>query len=344
MARLERLAQRLERGPRELGELVEEENAVVGEGDLTRPRHVPAADQAGGRDRVVGSPERTLGRKPAVAKPDHALDTRDLDRLFVRRRRQDPRHAPREHRLADARWADHEDVVAAGGRDLERSPRVGLAAHVRQVRAVLRALRRRRGARRRRAPPPREQVDHPAHARNAQDLEALHQRRLGRVLDRDDQALEGGTARSLGDSDRARYRAERAAQRELAAQGDRREAVARDLIGRREEGDREREVEARARLAQVGRGEVCGYPLERELESRVLQRGAHTLARLAHRRIGQPDDGEHGEASPRVDLDGDLPALDSLDGEGGDTGEHEATLRRRDRHVGYVCDDPATAW
>ena len=57
---LQRLAQRLERCARELAELVEEEDAVVGEGGLARRRSAAAAHQAGRGDRVVWRAERAL--------------------------------------------------------------------------------------------------------------------------------------------------------------------------------------------------------------------------------------------------------------------------------------------
>ncbi len=47
VAVLERLAERLERVAAELGQLVEEEHAVVREADLARTRERPAADQPG---------------------------------------------------------------------------------------------------------------------------------------------------------------------------------------------------------------------------------------------------------------------------------------------------------
>ena len=47
----------------------------------------------------------------------------------------DPGQSPGEHGLPRARWADHQEVVAAGGGDLESALGVLLAAHVGQVRA-----------------------------------------------------------------------------------------------------------------------------------------------------------------------------------------------------------------
>ena len=58
VAVLERLAQRFEARAGELRELVQEQDAAVGERRLARLRRVRAADEAGGGDRVVRRAER----------------------------------------------------------------------------------------------------------------------------------------------------------------------------------------------------------------------------------------------------------------------------------------------
>ena len=65
---LERLAQRLERAAPELGQLVEEEHAVVGERDLARARRVAAADQAR-RSRSCGAGRETDAGRRSPAPP-----------------------------------------------------------------------------------------------------------------------------------------------------------------------------------------------------------------------------------------------------------------------------------
>ena len=130
---LERLPERLERRPRELGELVEEEHAAVGERDLPWARRRAAADEPGGEIVWCGARNGRSAASRAVAEPGDAVDPRDLDRLLERRRRQDAGEPPREHRLAGSGRPDHQQVVAAGGRDLERAPRVLLPAHVGEV-------------------------------------------------------------------------------------------------------------------------------------------------------------------------------------------------------------------
>ena len=67
VAVLERLAQRLEARARELRELVEEQHAAVRERRLARLRRVGAADEPGGRDRVVRRAERPRGDQARAA-------------------------------------------------------------------------------------------------------------------------------------------------------------------------------------------------------------------------------------------------------------------------------------
>ena len=59
----ERLAQRLERVPGELGQLVEKKDAVVGEADLSRSEIDAAPHERGPGGRVMRSPERPCRRQ-----------------------------------------------------------------------------------------------------------------------------------------------------------------------------------------------------------------------------------------------------------------------------------------
>ena len=79
---LERLAQRLERRPGELGELVEEEHAVVGERRLPRRRR-RRRRRRGRRPRSCGAARGTGAGRPARRSCWPAIDceARDLDRL-----------------------------------------------------------------------------------------------------------------------------------------------------------------------------------------------------------------------------------------------------------------------
>ncbi len=62
-----------------------------------------------------------------------ALDHRDFERFACVERRQQAGQARGEHRLAGARRADHQKIVAAGGCDLERALGRLLALHIAQV-------------------------------------------------------------------------------------------------------------------------------------------------------------------------------------------------------------------
>ena len=107
-----------------------------------------AADERRRRRAVVRRAER---RSPDRARPgtQHAgrrVHARHLERRLLVERRQQPRQPPREHRLAHARRADHEHVVAAHRGQLERAARERLAAHVGEIGPV--GARRRPGRRR----------------------------------------------------------------------------------------------------------------------------------------------------------------------------------------------------
>ncbi len=133
-----------------------------------------------------------------------------------------------------------------------------------------------------------------------------------------------------------------AAEGELPAHRSALEGVGRDLPAGHEDADGDRQVEPRARLAERGGREVRGEALERKVEAGVQQGGAYPLARLSHRRVGQADERERGQPRPDVDLDGDLPALDALEREGGDAGEHWPKLWGADARLGAIGTGPAT--
>ena len=63
----ERLAQDLQCGAGELGELVEEEDAAVGERDLAGDGVLSAAEEADGGDGVVGGAEGAAGDEASAA-------------------------------------------------------------------------------------------------------------------------------------------------------------------------------------------------------------------------------------------------------------------------------------
>ena len=149
-----------------------------------------------------------------------------------------------------------------------------------------------------------------------------HQRRLAGAGPGQQQPRQPVAARALGDRERAAHRADLAGQRQLADHRAAVDGVVVDLAAGDEQRDRQRQVEARADLAQVGRREVHGDAPQRELEARVHQRRPHALTRLADRLVGEPDDRERRQALADVRLDPHAAAGHAVHGEGGDPGDH----------------------
>ena len=133
---LERLAQHLEHVAAELEHLVEEQHAVMREADLAGPRLRPAADQRGVRDRVMRRAKRPLddrARAPGGSRPATewtAVTSSASSKVSGGR-------IPATRRaiivFPGAGRPDEQEIVAAGGGDLERAAREQLAADVREV-------------------------------------------------------------------------------------------------------------------------------------------------------------------------------------------------------------------
>ena len=115
----------------EFGEFVEEEHAVVRQADFARARDAAAADQPGAADGVVRRAEGAVAHE-AAAVGEHAgdgVDFGDVQRLLQRERREHGGQAAGDERFAAAGRADHQHVVPAGGRHLQRALHVLLAFH-----------------------------------------------------------------------------------------------------------------------------------------------------------------------------------------------------------------------
>ena len=111
-ALLEGLAERLQDVRRELGQLVEEEDALVRERDLARDDGPPSPDQACERHGVVRRPEGAYaGGDLLDALARHRVDEHGLLSLPLREGRKDGREPACEHGLAGARRPNHEQAV-----------------------------------------------------------------------------------------------------------------------------------------------------------------------------------------------------------------------------------------
>jgi hypothetical protein len=251
-----------------------------------------------------------------------------LERLVVGHRRQQPGQPLREHRLAAARRAGQQQPVAAGRGDLQGPARARLAADVGEVgtgrkpRAVF-------------GPPGGpDRIDareRPARGDRRPDL--AQRRGRARPLERGRRGFGGARcrehqspARCLApdrerEHQRAAHRPQRPGQRQLAHQFVAVEHVRRRAGRRREDADRNRQVEAPGPLGQIGRREVHGDPARREVEAAVQQRGADPLAALADLGVGQPHDVERRQPVGQVDLDRDRRRIDADQAAAVDDGE-----------------------
>ncbi len=302
---------------------------MVGEARLARRRPRAAADQPGGRDRVVRRAEGPPGDQPAaVVAPGDAVDARHLQRLLSGQRRQDARQAPREHRLADPRRALEEQVVTARRRDLHGVHGLGLAGDVAEVGASCGLglpQPRAPGARRARSPsssstasrrPAAGTTSSPStSAASADDSPGRSGRRARRAARLPPRPASPGPARisppresspwTAQDSRRASETCPLAARTPRASARSKPGPILRRYAG--------------ARLA-VMRPFGKSKP-ELRMADRTRSRASRTAvsARPTMRNAGRP--GAH------VDLDRDAAGVEPVDGEGGDASEHAADGR-----------------
>ena len=97
-----------------------------------------------------------------------------------------------------------------------------------------------------------------------------------------------------------------------------------------QEADGDRQVERRAALAKVGRGQVDGDGAGRKREPSVAERRSDALPRLAYGGVRQPHDRESRQAVGGVDLDVEHASLETERRGGVNAGEHETSSEPRE--------------
>jgi hypothetical protein len=282
---LEGLTERLEARPGELGKLVEEEHAVMGERDLPGQGNAAPADEPGRRHGVMRCPEGPpRDHAPAIVQPRHGVDAGDADGFLVGERRKKRREPAGDHGLPGSRRTVQKQVVAAGHRRRHGRQERVVAAHVGQVELRGPVVERgglvsRHG---RRGPLAAEKLDRLDQRRDAADLDALDQSGLTGARQRNDEPPQTVAPRSLGDGERPAHGAHFSRQRKLAADRAACHRLARQLPARDEHGDGEREIEPRADLVQRRRREVDVIRLsgnskpEFTIAARTLSRASRT--------------------------------------------------------------------
>jgi hypothetical protein len=322
LAGLERLAQRVEHARIELGKLVEKQHAAVRERDLAGPRAQAAADQRRHARRMMRRAERSpVGERAAVELAGDRGDHRDLEQLGRRERWQDRGKARRQHRFAGAGRPDHQQVMPARGRDLERALGALLAADVLQVEGRL-------GARANLRLRPQQ------HLRSLDVVGELDQRArrddlhvgarpggLRPAGGRADQALLGRVGADRG-RQHAGDRRDRAIERQLAEHHVIVERIGRNGADRRHQAERDRQIVVAAFLGQIGRREVDRDAARRQREAGGGERRAHAVARLGDGLVAKPDDVEGGQARRDLHLDCHVARLDALERDRGDPLDH----------------------
>lgn len=133
------LAHDFEGAAAELGEFVEEEDAVVGHADFARARVGATAEKAGVADGVVGGTEWAGGDEGGgfVEEASGAMDLGGFDGFLFAHGGHEGDDAFGDHRLASAGWADHEEVVAASDSDLHSALGIVLAFDIGKVEIVV---------------------------------------------------------------------------------------------------------------------------------------------------------------------------------------------------------------
>jgi hypothetical protein len=132
---LERLAKRFQRRSIELRQLVQEEDALVGQAGLPRLRARPAAhDRSRGRGVVRSAKRRALDEgTPGRQEARHRVDAGHLEGFLQRQGRQDPWKASGQHRLPGSGGPGEQKVVPAGRGELQSAARPLLPANFREV-------------------------------------------------------------------------------------------------------------------------------------------------------------------------------------------------------------------
>ena len=259
------------------------------------------------------------------------MHPRDLERLAVGERSEDPGQASREHRLAGARRSGQKQVMPSRRRDLGGAARHELAAQIREV-----GRGRRRGGlgvrprQRRDRASPEEMRRGVREVRHGDDPDPVDRGGLAGARRGQHDLGEPGVPGGESEAQRSANRPDLAAEPELS---DDDAAAGGSLTSERGEAQGDRQIERGAGFSKVRRGQVDRDRPRWKREARVLQGGADALSRFADSGVGESDDREAGETARGVDLDVEHTGFEAESRGGVDPGEHATSSgpRRPDR-------------
>ena len=323
-ALLQGLAHGLQHVPAELRQLIQEEDAVVGEADLPGAHERPAARESGDGGAVVRGAEGAAGQEgvAAVQLSGDGPDGAALQGLRAGELRQDGGQAPGQHGLARTGRADEEHVVPSGGGDLQGPLGVLLAHDIPEVRQGGEVLRLRlpgRGGREGRLAP--EMGEKLRDILRPVDREALGQGGLGGVLRRDVEGADAGCPGGQGHGQDAGDAPEGAGEGEFAQEG----RVLRQgwqVTVRRQDAEKDGQVIDRAGLLGARRGQVHGDAAHGELGPAVFHGGPDPLPGLPDGGVRQAHDVKGREPAGEEALRKDRVALQSGESQGTHRNDH----------------------
>ena len=327
LARFQGLAEAVEHLRMEFGQFVQKEHAAMGQGGLAGTGPAAAADHGGHGGGMMGGAVGPAARQtPLFQKAGDGMDHRDIEQFLRPEGRQKARQAFSEHGLAGAGRADHQQVMPARRRDFERPLGRFLTLHIAQIRpgAAIDQLAGRRAPEHLDALEVIDELDQGARGENGEIAARPGRFRPARF--RADQAETGFIGRH-----RSRQHARRGRDGSVQAELAEREmfggAVRRDDIHRGEQADGDRQVEMRALLGPVGRGEIDDQPLLGKRQAEGGEGAADPLPAFRDRLVRQPDDGEGRQAgipgrTGELDLDRHAARLRPVEGDRGGSGGH----------------------
>jgi hypothetical protein len=196
--------------------------------------------------------------------------------------------------------------VAAGGGDLERTLGHLLSLDVAEVDVEPRLGAEDRldvDARRRDRALAAQELEGLGEGGHCDHVDALDDRRLGRVVGRHEQAAQPARPHRCRHRQRAAHGLDAAVERELAEAGVGAQRLRRQLAAGGQHAERDRQVERGPVLLHVGRRQIHRDAPRRHLVAAVLERRAHPVLALPDGALGQPDDGEARHALAEIDLD-----------------------------------------
>lgn len=316
----ERLPQRFQTAAVKFGKFVEEEDAVVGEGDFAGLRDAAAADHAGITDGVMGRAERPRGEERFSGRhlAHGRVDAGRFETFFRRERRQNRGQPAREHCFSGAGAAQHDDVVPAGGGNRECPLGELLAAHVAEVHVVL-------------VEPGLDLFDARCHRididRSGHDADGLGQRRDSIDLDfadygglagvgcRDDH-LRDATASGLhGHGEGAADGSHTAIQCKFTHGAERVQLVRRELAGSDEQPEGDGQVEGAGAFGEIGGSQVDDGAAGGAEIAEVSESPFDPVNAFANGEFGEPDEYGFGVARRRVNLHLHGKGVDPEEGE-----------------------------